>query len=237
MKEYKKFFNRHFYKMEQPQIGKRADVLNKKAVFLMCKGHEEEGLRLWDEALNMKESHFATKINFILYRWKSGQLSDGELVEEIQNNLIGQEGEKAVGLEGLIKIAIGDKQEGMEIVKGFIQEEEKDQDLKNFKRERKVNELRDVYMQIQLEKEGFFQNFKMNHHHAERIEQIQINSVSKYFCSTSKDCINVWTFGANIKKITSIPLEQQPNNKLACKAIANLDSEGKQILVYKGFDF
>ena len=46
--------------MEHPFIGKRADVLNKKAVFALTRNEEGEALNLWEESLAMKDDHFAT---------------------------------------------------------------------------------------------------------------------------------------------------------------------------------
>lgn len=46
--------------MEHPFIGKRADVLNKKAVFALTKNLEGEALNYWEEALAMKDDHFST---------------------------------------------------------------------------------------------------------------------------------------------------------------------------------
>ena len=42
--------------------------------------------------------------------------------------------------------------------------------------------------------------------HADKVESIKINSNSKYFCSTSRDCINIWSFLPTIKKLITIPL-------------------------------
>lgn len=50
IKEYKKFFNRPFYKMEQPFIGKRADVYNKKAIMALCKNDDASAVKFWEEA-------------------------------------------------------------------------------------------------------------------------------------------------------------------------------------------
>jgi hypothetical protein len=103
--------------MQEPFIGKRADVLNKKAVFLMCRGEEESALRLWEEGLSMKDSHFDISTNFILYKWKSAQFTDEDVVEEMKRNVIAANTEKSIGLDGLINIAIGEKNEGMSIIK------------------------------------------------------------------------------------------------------------------------
>ena len=42
--EFKKFFNRSFYKMEQPFIGRKADVMNKRGTVALFNRKEEEAL-------------------------------------------------------------------------------------------------------------------------------------------------------------------------------------------------
>ena len=41
--------------MEIPVIGKRADVCNKRAIFALARQDEETALKLWEEALAMKD--------------------------------------------------------------------------------------------------------------------------------------------------------------------------------------
>jgi hypothetical protein len=36
--------------MEQPFIGKRADVCNKKAIMALCKGDDVTAVKYWEEA-------------------------------------------------------------------------------------------------------------------------------------------------------------------------------------------
>lgn len=99
--------------MEEPFIGKRADVANKKAVFLLCRGEEEAALRLWEEGLSMKENHFNITTNFILYKWRSAQFTDEDVVEEMKRHVNASNTTKSIGIDGLINIAIGDKNEGL----------------------------------------------------------------------------------------------------------------------------
>lgn len=71
IKDYLKFFQRPFYKMELPVVGKRADVCNKKAIMALSRGDEDLALQLWEEALAMNEEHFDTLINYLIYKWKN----------------------------------------------------------------------------------------------------------------------------------------------------------------------
>ena len=47
----------------------------------------------------------------------------------------------------------------------------------------------------------------MRHEHNEKIESIQINNNSKYFVTSSKDSISIWSYLPNIEKLLTIPLE------------------------------
>lgn len=68
IKEYKRLFQRPFYKMELPVVGNKADVCNKKAVMALCRSvqgggtnEEELALKYWEEANSMKgEKHIDT---------------------------------------------------------------------------------------------------------------------------------------------------------------------------------
>lgn len=56
----------------------------------------------------MKENHFDTQYNYNLCKWLSGIISDTELMNEMKNNIFNV-AEKGRIIEGLIKIAIGEK--------------------------------------------------------------------------------------------------------------------------------
>jgi hypothetical protein len=79
IRDYKKFFMRPFYKMELPVVGKKTDVCNKKAISALARGEDQLALKYWEEAMNMKDEHFDTKLNYLLYQWRTGGISDDEL--------------------------------------------------------------------------------------------------------------------------------------------------------------
>jgi hypothetical protein len=56
--------------MELPVIGKRADVSNKKAIMALSRGEEDLALKYWQEAQMMKDEHFDTKLNYLIYMWR-----------------------------------------------------------------------------------------------------------------------------------------------------------------------
>lgn len=76
IKEYLKFFQKPFYKMELPVIGKRVDVCNKKAVMALSRLEDDLALKYWEEALSMNEDHFDTQVNYLVYKWREANISD-----------------------------------------------------------------------------------------------------------------------------------------------------------------
>ena len=117
MKDYKKFFSRQFYKMEIPVIGKRTDVCNKKAIMALSRGDQDLALKYWEEAQAMKEEHFDTTMNYLMFKWRAGSISDTEFIEQMSSNDVFKQKDIGQGLNGMIKIAIGEVQEGVEILK------------------------------------------------------------------------------------------------------------------------
>lgn len=123
MKDYLKFFQRPFYKMELPVIGKRADVCNKRAIMAICRGEEDVALKLWEEALNMKDQHLDTKLNYLIFQWRNAHISDEDLLTELSSEFFADK-DIGVGLSGIINIATGERDSGLEILRKFISEEE-----------------------------------------------------------------------------------------------------------------
>jgi len=111
IKDYLKFFQRPFYKMELPVIGKRADTCNKKAIMALSRGEEDQALNLWEEALNMNDEHFDTLTNYLIYKWKNAQITDDEIITEMSKDIF-EEKDIGQGVKGLILIASGDKERG-----------------------------------------------------------------------------------------------------------------------------
>jgi len=62
--------------MEQPFLGKRADVLNKRGTVAIFNRNENEAIRFWSEAKNLNERHFDSTCNYIMYMWSTGRITD-----------------------------------------------------------------------------------------------------------------------------------------------------------------
>lgn len=83
IKEYKKYFQKPSYKMETPFIGKRADTLNKLAIFEFFNQNMKKAQEFWSEALKLNDRHFDSQVNLSMYRWSVGIISDSELLDEL----------------------------------------------------------------------------------------------------------------------------------------------------------
>ena len=62
--------------MEQPFIGKRADVLNKQGVVAFFNKKTELAVSLWEQAIKLSEGHFDALTNYSMFLWPTGQISD-----------------------------------------------------------------------------------------------------------------------------------------------------------------
>lgn len=192
MKDYLKFFQRPFYKMELPVIGKRADVCNKRAIMAICRGEEDVALKLWEEALNMKDQHLDTKLNYLIFQWRNAHISDEDLLTELSSEFFADK-DIGVGLSGIINIATGERDSGLEILRKFISEEENKADQEvTLKAQRFKNMIKEIVDQVTLDKDQYFQNFRVKSDHKDKIESVNINVNSRYFTTASKDCVTVW---------------------------------------------
>ena len=139
IKEYKRFFKRDYYKMEQPFVTQKPDVLNKKGVFAYLKGDEENAVQLWDKS----QVRYAI-LNKMIYEWITAQISDEELMSQLQAQRI-QEKEKSHILEGILKLAMGFKNEGMTVLKKGLFEEKKGSELRDEEYEKYKEKLKKCF--------------------------------------------------------------------------------------------
>ena len=83
IREYKKFFRKPIYKMENPFVGKKADVYNKKGIVALFHDKEGEALHWWSQARMLCDRHFDSQCNFCMHRWSTGRISDAQLIAEM----------------------------------------------------------------------------------------------------------------------------------------------------------
>lgn len=69
--------------MEYPYVGKKADVCNKRGIVALFHGKEEDAIKYWSDAKILCDRHFDSAANFAIYRWSTGQITDGQLMAEL----------------------------------------------------------------------------------------------------------------------------------------------------------
>lgn len=178
MKEYKKSFKKNFHKLEHIFTTDNPDIMNKKAVFSNFRGNDELAVKYWNEALSMKNSHQDSVINFLFHRWKSAQITDQDVIELMDKVDSINEKDSSLMLKALFMIAVGEKSDGIAILKKVLQGMKSQVGLEELKEE--LNEsalegretLKDeemtsqcikskvlpIFHRIQLEKDKYLQN-------------------------------------------------------------------------------
>lgn len=71
--------------MENPYVGKKADVLNKKGIISLFhrKGEDNVALNFWQEAELLNDRHFDSKCNFVMFRWATAKITDEQMMSEL----------------------------------------------------------------------------------------------------------------------------------------------------------
>ncbi|TNV71391.1 hypothetical protein FGO68_gene11587 [Halteria grandinella] len=244
IRDYKKFFHRQFYKMELPVIGKRTDVCNKKAIMALSRGEDElTALKHWEDAIAMKDEHFDTQLNYLLYQWKCAHLSDGELLEELSKGVFNQS-DIGIGLKGIIKLSLGDITEGSEILTKIANAPERGEgELKNLKAHRFKQQIIEICESLKNQGDKYLQNRRVRNDHKEKIESIQFNYNSRYLATVSKDCANVWNIaqGTLGKRVITVPFVPADFASLSAgmplRLLAAVNTDATTLVVYKGADF
>jgi len=111
--------------MEQPFVGKRADVMNKRGTVALFNRNEEEAMRCWSEAKSINERHFDSTCNFVMYKWSTGRITDSEMMSEL-SEFVFDVGHKGKTLEAYLNLAIGNLEKGISLLKDYILETKKD---------------------------------------------------------------------------------------------------------------
>jgi len=123
IKEYKRFFKKPFYKLEHLYTTEPADVWNKKAVFSNMRGLTEEAIISWGNAIEMKDQHQYSILNLMIAKWKSGAITDSDLIKTLEEAESLNDKEDTFLIKGLILLGIGEKEEALKIFKKVFADE------------------------------------------------------------------------------------------------------------------
>lgn len=180
IREYKKFFQKPIYKMENPFVGKKADVYNKKGIVALFHDKEGEALHWWSQARLLCDRHFDSMCNFSMHRWSTGYISDEQLIAELDEFVFSVPG-KGETLHAYLLISMGEREKGKEILKSFIARAQEALEgggrLKNLKLKNQLARAKEVFDVLSLTgrtdknniKSEFPNNLSQKHEHVERI--------------------------------------------------------------------
>jgi len=102
-------FGKAYHRIKPESGGETAGTLNNRALSLIDLNRKEDALPLWEKALKLEPHHPESTYNFGLVRWRSGQIDDLDLVNEMQEVLSSHENRwTGAYLMGLIHLERGD---------------------------------------------------------------------------------------------------------------------------------
>jgi len=68
--------------------------------------------------MKLNPLHFDTQVNFAMYQWNFAEITDDELLDELSEQVFNNK-HKGHSLEGIIKIALGEKEDGLKVLEKF----------------------------------------------------------------------------------------------------------------------
>ena len=119
IQEFKRFFARTFYKMEQPFFGKKADVMNKRGTVALFNRDTETAMAYWEQAKRLNDKHFDSTCNFVMYEWSTGRITDSQMMDQLSEFVFAAR-HKGETLEACLNIAIGNTQKGVSALESYI---------------------------------------------------------------------------------------------------------------------
>ena len=225
--------------MENPFIGKRADVYNKRGIVALFSNQEQLAQHWWNQALELSDKHFDSQCNYSMHRWNNGSTSDAQLLAEMEEFVFTVEG-KGETMRAYLLIAMGWREEGMEMLSQFIAKNEAslklETRLQNLKKNKVLKQAQNVFDVIQNNRVLFTQNGSVKHEHDERITNLQFSDTGEFIISASSDVSQVWRLVQNrLTKIIDIPgSTNNENREPNVSTLATLNSTCTVAAVYRG---
>ena len=109
---------------------------------------------------------------------------------------------KGETLHAYLLISMGEREQGMQILKKFIASTEASMQgpnrLQNLKQRRQLKQAQEVFNVVQLNKAQFFNNSKVKHEHQKRITSLQYSQNGAFMTSISHDVCKVWRIVNNL---------------------------------------
>lgn len=161
--EFKKFFQRAFYKLETPFVGKKADVLNKRGTVALFNRNEQEAIRFWQEARQLNEAHFDSHANYGMFMWTTAKVTDSQMMQSLAD-FVFQVPHKGQLLEACLNFAIGEPRTGSKLLTDYLVKAKSEAArIKNKKVWRVLDQATKLQQAVLLAPDAFPQNFKTKH--------------------------------------------------------------------------
>ena len=210
-------------------------------------------VEFWNEAVAMKKTHQDSVINLLFHKWKSAMLTDQQVINEIENVEAIAEKDSTHILKALFMIGVGEKSDGIVILKKILQglksmvtQEESKEDIHDISSPGKET-LRDeeiasmsvksrvtpLFHRIQLEKDRYYQNQMVETEHKTPICHIAITSMSRFMATASQEWAIVWNIKAKPKMIVRVNIE---DTDLDTINVWWIDPKGGTLFVYRRYD-
>lgn len=108
--------------MEIPFVGKRADMLNKKALVAYFKGSaddQQQAGEFWSKAINSSNQHFYSCFNMGMKSFWNGEVSGGQLRADFSDDVF-EHSTKGPIVQAMLLIATGHRLDGSKMLDEYI---------------------------------------------------------------------------------------------------------------------
>jgi hypothetical protein len=113
----------------------------------------------------MKDHHFDSHLNLLLYKWRTGMISDEEVIHQLKKDQY-QSKAKGRGIYSLLLIAMGEKAKGVQNLKNFIKNDsQRGNEFQNLKLQAFIDDSEEIVKQIEDQKEKYYANQKVETTH------------------------------------------------------------------------
>jgi serine/threonine protein kinase len=119
IQDFKKHFNKN-YRMEKPFVGKKADMLNKRACVAFFNKEFEKAQKLWSEAVNNSDQHFYSCFNMGMKQFLNAEITSDQLLADFSDDVFEHQ-QKGEFVKAILQVANGKRVEGSQLLDNYIQ--------------------------------------------------------------------------------------------------------------------
>jgi tetratricopeptide (TPR) repeat protein len=87
------------------------------------RGLTEEAIISWGNAIEMKDEHQYSILNLMIAKWRSGAITDSDLIKSLEEAESLNDKEDTFLIKGLMLLGIGEKEEALKIFKKVFSDE------------------------------------------------------------------------------------------------------------------